>query len=289
MNPPAPPSRQPLSLVWRALRFVCLVAAGFIALLVGCQSRLLYFPRPYQEKEPTAFQKRGGLRLDFSTGEGRQAAWLIPPRNGQPLDRLWIVCGGNAARALDMEDFCRSLPFPADAWLLVDYPGYGDCEGSTHPDCIRESLRTAVPLAAEKLELSAADVSARTCVFGHSLGCAAVLIAAGEFNLRRAVLCSPFTSTMDMATVVLKVPLGFLVRHRFDNREGLAALAKNNGRAWIFHGAGDDIVPCEMSHTLAREFPSVVTCTEVPAAGHNDILACCRAGLINAMTEARRN
>ena len=37
---------------------------------------------------------------------------------------------------------------------------------------------------------------------------------------------------MEMASVVLRLPLGFLVWHRFDNREGLTAMQKHGGRAW---------------------------------------------------------
>ena len=287
MNSPARNSRQPLCMWRRGLRFICLLAVGLAAVLLGCQSRLIYFPRSYQDRELEGFRKRNGRRLDFTTGEGRQAAWLIPPESQKPAERLWIVCGGNAARALDMEDFCRSLPFHDDAFLLVDYPGYGECQGSPRPSRIRDSLKTVIPLAAQQLHIEVADIPARTCVFGHSLGCAAVLIAAEEFRLRRAVLCSPFTSTMDMAAVVLKAPLGFLIWHRFDNRAGLAALQRAGGRAWIFHGGDDSIVPPQMSRTLAEEFSSTVTHEEVPAAGHNDIVSRAFSRLAAAMSAAR--
>ena len=280
--------RKPFSLWRRVLRFVAMVAGGFMLLLVGCQSRLIYHPSPYQNGEPAEFMARGGQRLDFTTGEGKQSAWLIPPADGKRVDHLWIVCSGNGARALDMGEFCRALPFPGDAYLLVDYPGYGECEGSPDPDTIRESLRAVVPLAAKELDLSPAEIPGRTCVFGHSLGSAAALIAAEEFKLTRAVLCSPFTSMMDMTKVVLKVPLGFIVRHRFDNRTGLAALRNAGGRAWIFHGTEDEIIPVEMSRTLAGEFPQTVTFKEIPGADHNRIVPLAVQPLIEAMGEARR-
>ncbi len=280
--------RKPFSLLLRLLRFVVMVAGGFMLLLVGCQSRLIYHPGPYQNGEPADFIARGGQRLDFTTGEGSQSAWLIPPRDGKRVDHLWIVCSGNFAQALQMESFCRSLPFEGDAFLLVDYPGYGACEGSPHPSRIRDSLRAVIPLAAQRLELDPAEIPERTCVLGHSLGCAAGLIAVEEFGLRRAVLLAPFTSTMEMASVVLRLPLGFLVWHRFDNREGLASLQKQQGRAWIFHGTADNIVPPDMSRTLAKEIADVVTLYEVSGAGHNDLFAVAAGRIIGAMGEARR-
>jgi hypothetical protein len=285
-GPVTPHRRVPLW--WRAARCVLLAAGGFALLLTGCQSRLIYFPSPYHGSEIESFGKRGGLRLDYTTGEGRQSAWLIPPRDGKPVDRFWIVCGGNAARALDYEMLCRDLPFAGDAFLLFDYPGYGACEGSSHPSRIRESLRTVIPLAAEKLNLATGELSARGCVLGQSLGAAAALMAVEEFKLRRAVLCSPFTSTMDMTRVMFRVPLGFLVRHRFDNRAGLAALQKYGGRAWLLHGTDDTIIPAEMSRTLAREFPATVTLTEVSGADHNDLLDSAMPQITGMMAAARR-
>jgi uncharacterized protein len=287
MTPAAPPVRRPFRLWRRLLRFVLLVCGGFLLLLVSCQSRLIYFPRPYQPGETAGFIGRGGRLITAETGEGRQTAWLIPPAGAAAPERLWIVCGGNATRAIDMESLCRSFPFAADAWLLVDYPGYGDSEGSPRPDRIREGLRALVPAAARSLNMDTATLPERGCVFGNSLGCAAGLIAAGEFRLRRVVLCAPFTSTMDMAAVVLRLPLGFLVWHRYDNRAGLSALRDSGGHAWIFHGDRDAVIPVSMSRTLAAEFPDTVTFTEVPGGGHGDLVSRFRTELIAAMQAAR--
>lgn len=288
MNVPDIPLRPRFPLWKRAMRCVLLGVGGFLALLTGCQSRFLYYPAPYDGGEPEIFVKRGGVRLDYTTGQGRQSAWLMLPRDGGAVDRFWLVCGGNAAVALQYEDFCRDLPFKGDAFLLFDYPGYGACEGSAHPDRIRESLRKVVPLAAERLKLDAAELAARGGVFGQSLGAAAALIAVEEFQFRRAVLCSPFTSTMEMTRVMFHVPLGFLVWHRFDNRPGLSVLKNNHGRVWIFVGDSDTIIPLDMSRTLAREFSGIATLREVPGADHNDLLQLAMPQITAAMGEARR-
>lgn len=284
----APRSRRPARLWVRLVRMISLIIIGFTALLTGCQGSLIYFPRKYQANDEAGFLNRGGRRIDFTTGEGKQSAWLIPPQDGKAMERLWIVCGGNGSTALGMERFSRSLPFKEDAYLLVDYPGYGACEGAPHPARIRESLRTVIPLAAKELKMTDADLHQRTCVFGHSLGCAAALIAVEEFHFQKAVLCAPFTSTMDMAQVVLRVPLGFLVWHRFDNRAGLACLKNCGGHAWIFHGTDDTIIPAEMSRTLAKEFSGAVTFQEMQRTGHNDIMVSAAKEITAAMSEARR-
>lgn len=288
MIAPEVPRRRRMPLWKRATRCVLLGIGGFLALLTGCQSRFIYYPAPYDGGEPEIFVKRGGVRLDYTTGQGGQSAWLMLPRDGGAVDRFWLICGGNAAVALHYEDFCRDLSFKGDAFLLFDYPGYGACEGSAHPDHIRESLRKVVPLAAERLKLDLAELAARGCAFGQSLGAAAALIAVEEFPFRRAVLCSPFTSMMEMTRVKFHIPLNFLVWHRYDNRPGLAVLKKNQGRAWIFHGDSDTIIPVDMSRTLAREFPGTVTLHEVPGADHGDVILRAMPQITAAMGVARR-
>lgn len=287
---PAAQSRKPFRLWRRLLRFVFLVAAGLALVLTGCQHRLIYFPRAYSGGEPESFVQNGGQRLDFTTAGGRQSAWLLPPRAPSAEGgKLWIVCSGNAAVGLDAEPWCRSLPppFTADAFLFIDYPGYGACEGSASPRSIRESLRAAIPLAARQLGIPADQLPQRAIVFGNSLGSAAALMAAEEFHLRRAVLCAPFTSTMEMAAVMLKLPLGFLVHHRFDNRSTIAALQARGGRAIVIHGAEDRVIPPDMGQSLAAAHADAVEFVEVPRAGHNDLFARGHQQIVAALSAMR--
>jgi len=144
-----------------------------------------------------------------------------------------------------------------------------------------------VPAAATACGLKPGDLPAKGLVLGHSIGAAVALVAADEFGMRRAVLVSPFTSTMDMAKVMTGLPVGWLVRHRFDNRVALRALGQRGGRAWIVHGTVDEVIPVEMGRTLAREFPALVTIREVPDAGHNDIFLVAADAIAAAMAEAR--
>ncbi len=247
---------------------------------------ILYHPRAYGSNVVQSFIANGGNRIDYKTSQGRQSAWVIAPTND--AEKLWVMCGGNATLALELESLCRAFPSPRDAYLLVDYPGYGECAGMPSPVSIRENLKTSILSAAEKLKLGTNDLPGRVCVFGHSLGCAAALLAAEEFHLRSAVLCAPFTSTFEMARLRFDIPADFPLRHRFDNRVTLAALRASHGHAWIFHGDADDVIPVEMSKTLAGEFADTVTLEVLPETHHNNVMR--RAGdkLVEAMREAEK-
>ena len=240
-------------------------------MIAGCQSRILYYPRPYAAGVTEAWQQRtAGKTIDFTTSQGRQRAFLQgnlkDPRN------LWIVCGGNGTVALDWADWIASNAPVEDAWLLVDFPGYGDSEGEPSPERIRESLRAALPAAAESLGLSAVPAPSRLRFFGHSLGAAAVLIAASEFDIRQGLLLSPFTSTMEMSRAVTGIPLGFLVTHRFDNSARLdEIISRGPANILILHGTDDEVIPVGMSRKLARGRENSVSLTEIQGARHNDI------------------
>ena len=255
--------------------------------LVGCQSKLLYYPRPYSPGVTAKWSAAThGKAIDFKTSQGSQRAFLQgnleSPRN------LWIVCGGNGTVALDWAEWLEKHAPREDAWLLVDFPGYGDCEGYPDPARIRDSLRAVVPQATKILGWTDPN-PAHLRFFGHSLGAAACLIAATEFKIQRGVMLAPFTSTMDMAEVVVGLPVGFLVTHRFDNEARLAELAgRGPGEVIILHGAADEVIPVAMSHKLADERKDVVHFTEIPGARHNTMQEQNAANISDALRQIGR-
>lgn len=267
--------RKPLHLIHKGLFIIARILAAatllFVVLVTGCQSKLIYFPRPYGPATTETWRKEtAGRFVDFQTSQGRQRAFLQgelkQPRN------LWIVCGGNGSLALDWSEWLVEHGPKQDAWLLVDFPGYGDCEGAPNPERIRESLRAVVPLAAKELGWKSNPDPSRLRFFGHSLGCAASLIAASEYKIQRGVLISPFTSTMEMSRVLTGLPVGFLVWHRFDNVGRLDELAKRGpGCVYILHGVNDEVIPVDMARKLAKAHPEVAHLTEIPDGFHNDI------------------
>lgn len=243
-----------------------------VILLAGCQSRLIYHPRDYDEAELRTVGNAGGRRIEVSTSQGRQTAFYMPSKaspDGAPAF-LWLVCGGNGALALDYADQCRDWD-ARFAYLFIDYPGYGLCEGRPTPEHIRETMAALKPHIMAEFHWGPADLVQRCGVLGHSIGAAAGLIASEEWGLRRAVLCSPFTTMTDMARLMLGTPLCHLTHHRYDNISRLQGLQRRSGRAILFHGTEDEAIPVNMSRELQDRFPTLVTFHPVDGAMHNDI------------------
>jgi len=256
---------RPLVRLMIALLIIALIP---LLLLAGCQSKLIYFPRPYGPGTTGEWkEKTKGKWMDYETSQGRQRAFLQGnlkgPRN------LWIFCGGNGTLALDWSEWLEAHAPPGDAWLLVDFPGYGDCEGSPTPGRIRESLGVVVPRAVQEIGWKHAD-PARLRFFGHSLGGAACLLAASDFQIQRGVLLAPFTSTMDMGHHTTGLPVGFLVWHRFNNEARLAEIsAHGTGKVIILHGTEDESIPVWMGRRLAERHKDIVLLREIPGGRHN--------------------
>ncbi len=253
------------------------------------ERQLLYYPHLYGADHLEQFQRRGGRRIAYKTPQGNQTAWLLSQSRGATPERLWVFCAGNGSLGLDLESVARAAGFNTDAFLFVDYPGYGGlCSGKPSPTSIRASARESILAAAKQTNIDPAALPDRVCVFGHSLGCAAALLAVEELHLRSAVLCAPFTSTADVAQARFGIPKTFPYQHLFDNRAGLQELAKNHGRAWIIHGDKDAVLPVTMSETLAREYKDTVKLNVIPGADHNDIFARGKKELYESMNLARR-
>jgi pimeloyl-ACP methyl ester carboxylesterase len=127
-------------------------------------------------------------------------------------------------------------------------------------------------MAAESVGLTAEPEAQRLRFFGHSLGAAACLIAAEEFDIRQGVLVAPFTSTMEMSRRVTGLPLGFLVTHRYDNEARLDdLLAHGPTKILILHGTDDEVIPVDMGRKLAQGRGNAVRLIEIDGARHNDI------------------
>ncbi len=270
-------------------RIILGVVLGSLVLLTGCQSKFIYFPRPYGNGEVAGWaSKTNGQRVTYETSQGTQVAYLQRRvRQQGPPERLWIVAGGNATVALELADFCWDKGDPRDAFLLIDFPGYGECPGHPTPARIQETMAAAVPAAGKALGIGMDVLKPKLRVFGHSLGAAAVLLAAREFDIHQGVLLAPFTSTMEMSRQVAHVPLGFLVYHRFDNVARLRELAAGGGKFIVFHGTDDEVIPTQMSRDLKASTPDLIEYHEVPDAMHNDLFLLERKAISAALSQVR--
>ena len=257
--------------------------AALIALIYFGQHRMLYHPRPYDARYANFFPP-DGVELSFRTGAGKQVAFYLPRGLDQQIPkRLWVAFCGNGSLALDWTGLIAKDSRPGDAFLLVDYPGYGKSEGYATVATTRAAADGALEALAKHLNTSAENLHASLSILGHSWGTAVALDFATRHSAQQIVLVAVFTNLREEAALVVGDPLSYLLSENYDNLSCLRELARRSPppRVEIFHGTRDDIIPARMGRTLAEKFPAFVKFHPVEGGDHlsplftatNEILA----------------
>lgn len=254
------PQRVRKSLLVRILvRMTLLVVAIVVGILVtvGWKQRgLIYHPRP--EPANTVLPE-DGIRISFRTEDGLQSAIYLPvPGQGatRPPGRLWVLCSGNASLGRDWLGYLdRDVRKGGKcAILLVDYPGYGLCEGQPTEASIQRTMDAVLDALAADRGWAPETVRTDLRVLGFSLGSGAALKLAAREPVREVLLLAPFTSLRDAAKVVVGSLFSRVVLDHFDNRARLRELAQrtNPPPVTFCHGTGDRVIPHSHSEELAR-------------------------------------
>ena len=244
----------------RFLWTVVLILLILLWLFCVIPPKIIYRPSRYPSP---LFLEPGVKRVPYQTDQGPQTAFYV--QSGDPQDHVWLLFSGNASLALHWMSLVRKLP---GAFLLFDYPGYGECKGTCSPEAIQDAAKAACAALEEQTG------PIHWNVLGHSLGAAAALAFAAEHPVDKVVAIAPFTSIREMARRFVGPLCYFPHRHHFDNRQRLGEIRKKSHvpEVHIFHGSRDPLIPVAMGRQLYNEFYEVVTYHEVRGADHNDIL-----------------
>lgn len=258
----------------------------------GFETPFLYRPRKYSQEVERSLPAHV-VRLDFQTSSGRQCVFYLPPAThpqGCP-PRLWVLFGGNASLALDWLRWeTTRAPDPGAGYLLIEYPGYGFCEGAPSASTILEASEGALRALARHTGADVARLVRNLGVLGHSLGCATALQFAVRHPVRKVILLAPFTSIREMALKYAGFWGILLVNNQFDNTARLTELAARRSPpdVLIVHGAADRVIPVEMGRKLAAKAAAIVRYREVPEGNHLNIAWKEKRAIIRMIRELAR-
>ncbi|PYK66344.1 MAG: hypothetical protein DME45_12790 [Verrucomicrobia bacterium] len=259
MHRPAKRSNRFTHILIRGLAAVCLSFFALVAVIYLKQHSMVYHPRLYDESYVQALPP-GGEEISYTMPFGKQTAFYVPARNdGRLPTRLWVAFCGNGSLALDWTTILAGYPNSNDAFLLVDYPGYGKCQGYASIASTRASSDAALNTLAKRLGLSREELEPRLCTIGHSLGSAVAIDFAGRHRVQRVVAISTFTTLREEAAGIIGGPLSHLLIESYDNRSGITEIRKRNPEAKIaiFHGTDDEVIPVRMGRELTQRFPFI--------------------------------
>jgi pimeloyl-ACP methyl ester carboxylesterase len=272
----------------KILGLLFFVVLALSAYLLAVQHRLIYFPRRLQ----AVSLPPGVERILSQSNSDRQTAYYLPASqdHSSPPDRLWILFGGNAALALDWLPFVSRYKGRPAAFLLFDYPGYGECEGRASPDSIQNSLIKCLRSLAERLGMPVQELIDRTSLVGHSLGAAVALQFACRFPVHKIILLAPFTTMLEMAKRTVPFPFYYLLLHRYDNVAILDKLTSSKAKPQvvIMHGSKDEIVPLSMAKSLALRYSGQIIFHEIDGADHNSVIDLAEEEIYGIMGQDRQ-
>ncbi|MCC6547676.1 alpha/beta fold hydrolase [Candidatus Sumerlaeota bacterium] len=248
-----------------------LVAAGYLLLI---QDRMLYHPVPYEDMEGM-LRDKSIRQVRYRTAQGAQTAFYFPPVDDpeRAPDRLCLTFTGNAGRVLDWIELVDQFPDRRAGFLMMDYPGYGACEGKPSVPAIMESNDAAIAELADRLGTTPGQLEQHLSVVGHSMGAAMALEFARTHRVEHVVLISPFTSLRAMARIRVGPAFVWLLRHDLDNAARLSELSRLSPRprVLIVHGQNDETVPVRMARDLAMIDTEMIEYVEI-VDDHNAIV-----------------
>lgn len=226
-----------------------------LSILYFRQHSMVYHPRRYDQSYADALPARG-IEIDYTVAGAKYVAYYIPGKEKVPT-RLWLAFCGNGSLALDWTTILSNYPYNTDAFLLIDYPGYGKNAGYATIVSTRASSDAALQALMKRLQTD--EDHLMLCVIGHSLGSAVALDFAVHHHVQRIVLIAPFTTLREEAATMVGGWISHLLIESYDNRANLSQIAKLSPipKIAIFHGTGDEVIPVRMGRELAHDFPFI--------------------------------
>lgn len=225
------------------------------------QDRLIFFPQPLAgaprmpaHTEPLEIVAADGTRL---------AGWLRPGAT-KPAPAI-LYFGGNAE---EVSWTIADPRWPRD-WTVVavNYRGYGTSGGEPGERALSADALAIFDAVARRPDID----PARVVAFGRSLGTGVATYLAAHRPVAGVVLASPYDSLVAMGrTHYPWLPVGLLLRHRFDSASHAGSLSMPLLAIVAEH---DPIIPEARSRALYDAWAGPRTWVVVPGTDHNSLAA----------------
>ncbi|WP_395018334.1 alpha/beta hydrolase [Dongia sp.] len=249
--------------IFKALKGAVIVYAMVVGILWFMQDTMLYHRSDGAPmlNDPTLLPKREIVCLKTEDGLDLRSWYFRSARADLPTV---VFFHGNAGDIGNHLPFAKFLIEAGYGLLALEYRGYGGNPGSP-----REAGLVADGRAALAFLKAQGIPDSSIVLFGESLGTGVAVQLAAEHRVHALILRSPYTSIAEVAAIQLPyIPARWLVRDRFDS---LAKIGSNKAPLFVFHGAGDSLIPHALGRALFEAASEPKTWLTVEGAGHNDV------------------
>ncbi|CCD99227.1 conserved hypothetical protein [Bradyrhizobium sp. STM 3809] len=247
-------------LKWLLIVLVAIYAIALAVLFVRQRAMLFPVP-PVGRTAPAAagFPQAEEHVLTSADGE-KVIVWHVP---AQPGRKVVLYFPGNGDFLAGVVSRFNALTADGTGLVALSYRGYAGSTGSPSEQGLLQDAAAAYAFTRERYE------APRIVVWGFSLGSGVATAIAAEHAISRLILEAPYTSTVDVASEMLKVvPVSLLMLDRFHSDQ---RIAKVHVPLLIMHGAKDPGIPIRFGERLFALAHDPKRFVRFPDGGHNNL------------------
>ena len=247
-------------LKWIAV-VVAVVYLGGIAVLYFNQRSMLFPIPPVGRTAPDAAGLPQAEEHVLTTADGEKIiVWHVPARPDRPV--VLFFHGNGDFLAGRVRRF-KGITADGTGLVAVSFRGYAGSTGSpSEPGLLRDA-------AAAYAFTTARYAADRIVIWGFSLGTGVAVTLASEQPVAKLILEAPYTSTVDVASAMLRiVPVSLLMRDQFRSDQRIARVKVP---LLIMHGENDPAIPIRFGERLFGMANEPKQFVRFPGGGHENL------------------
>jgi uncharacterized protein len=247
-------------LKWLLIVVVGLYCTGLAVLFIRQRTMLFPIPPVGRTAPDAAGLPQAEEHLLTSADGTRIIVWHVPAKPGHDVV---LYFPGNGDFLAGVVGRFKALTSDGTGLVALSYRGYAGSSGSPSERGLLQDAAAAYAFTAARY------APERIVAWGFSLGSGVATAIAAEHPVSKLILEAPYTSTVDVASAMLRiVPVGLLMLDQFHSDRRIANVSVP---LLIMHGERDPAIPIvfgERLFVLAHEPKQFV---RFPDGGHNDL------------------
>jgi fermentation-respiration switch protein FrsA (DUF1100 family) len=240
---------------------VVAIYASVLAFLFVRQRAMLFPIPPVGRIAPAAagFAQAEEHVLTSADGE-KVIVWHVPAKPGR---KVVLYFPGNGDFLAGVVSRFKALTADGTGLVALSYRGYAGSSGSPSEHGLLQDAAAAYAFTTERYE------PGRIVAWGFSLGSGVATAIAAEHPIAKLILEAPYTSTVDVASGMLKVvPVSLLMLDRFRSDQRIANV---HVPLLIMHGEKDPAISIQLGERLFALAHDPKRFVRFPDGGHNDL------------------
>jgi fermentation-respiration switch protein FrsA (DUF1100 family) len=172
------------------------------------------------------------------------SAWYLPHPQAKKTVLFFHGNGGNISYRGDSLYIFNKLGLNT---LIIDYPGYGESEGTPSEKSLYQSADAAWHYLVDDKKLSSKDI----IIFGRSLGGAVAADLASRVEASGLIMESTFSSTRDIVDMAFPLLTHLIyLRYSFNT---ISKIKNINVPILMIHSPEDDVIPFELGYKVFQK------------------------------------